>query len=133
LLSLSALTLGCDSGPPVKTSTGEAIEFIAIHEQFALSTDVKGDRLHGERLRKALEIMERTGAFAVEGDYAARGVVDKTSLTVTVRSAGGRERSMVMKNCAEPKMCAFLSEAHKAHVIDREPAACKSDKPCEKK
>ncbi|MBX3190548.1 MAG: hypothetical protein KF819_26340 [Labilithrix sp.] len=130
---LATAATACKPPPPVTTASGEQVERITLQERFALSTDVKGERLDGERLRKGLPIMERTGAFSVEGDYATSGVVDKSTLTVTITFAGGREHRAALANCAEPKICAFVSEAIKEKLLEREPAVCKSEKVCAKK
>jgi hypothetical protein len=82
----SGSTGACDSGPPVTSASGMRIGSVSYEERFPLSNDVHDVTLHGDRLRRAVEMMDKTGVMALEGDFAATGVLDKSTLVVIVKT-----------------------------------------------
>jgi hypothetical protein len=82
----------CDSGPPIKTASGERIGSLSYEEKFPLSNDGHDSTFHGDRLRSAVAMMDRAGAISLSGDYAARGVLDNRTHTVTVTTLATLER-----------------------------------------
>ena len=134
LAALVALVaVACESAPPVKAASGERIDGVSFEERFAVSTDTNEISFHGEGLRKAVELMDRAGVMSMSGNYAATGVLDRSKLTLTVRPIGGQPRVLVVKNCAEPHLCAFFTEATKSGVVEKMPVVCRDAPPCAKK
>jgi hypothetical protein len=121
----------CGSPPPVQSSSGEAIEAIEIEERFALSSDARSSSLRGEKLKKALVILERHGLFAQGATFEDRSVVDSTTLTLVVRPQGAPERRIVVRNCAEPRVCAFFRDAAESAIVERAPAVCRAKNACD--
>lgn len=140
-LALGSLALGggslalsaCDTGPPVRTASGELIASISYEERFPLSNDAHDVTFHGDRLRRVAEMMEKSGALALKGDFAASGVLDKSTLVVTVTTSNAQARKIVMKNCAEPHVCAFFAEAVKGGLAERAPVVCRDAVACSTK
>jgi hypothetical protein len=120
----------CEPPAPVRTAAGELIESVSYEERFALSSDVKETSFHGDRLRRAVELMDRAGVTAMSGDYSAAGVVDKSTLIITVSAAGHRERKIVLRNCADPNVCKFFATAVQSGVVDKTPAVCRDAIAC---
>jgi hypothetical protein len=77
-------------------------------------------------------MMDKNGVMALQGEYAASGVLDKSTLVVTITTAGSRERKLVVKNCAETHVCAFFAEAVKSGVAEKTPVVCRDAVPCTK-
>lgn len=127
------LSAACDPPPPVKAASGERISGIAYEERFPLSNEAKEVALHGDRLRQAVELMEKQGIIAMSGTYEAPGMLDKSTLILTVTTADKHERTLSMKNCAEPKVCAFFTEAVKAGVAEKLPLVCRGAVACVKR
>jgi len=127
------LVAGCEKPPPIKSPAGEAIEAVTYEERFALSPDAHEGSFRAERLKKALEMMDKRGLLAMEGSYEVKGVVDSSTLTVVVKPTGGKERRITLKNCSEEHVCGFFTDAQAAGVVDKVPQVCKSAKTCEKK
>jgi len=124
--------LGCEPPPPIKTSTGERIDSVTYEEKFARTTDTHEGSFRGDRLRKALELMEKRGLLEREGTYAAAGVVDTSTLTIVVKSAA-KERRIELRNCAEEHVCGFFADAQSQGVVEKQPVVCKSGKVCDAK
>jgi len=55
--------VACDSGPPIKTASGEILDGIKFEETFPLSNDVKETSMGGERLRNAVATMDKHRLF----------------------------------------------------------------------
>ena len=125
--------IACEPPKPVKAASGESIVNVSYEERFPLSNDGKEAAFHGDRLRRAVEMMDRAGLTSMSGSYAATGVLDKSTLTFTVTTADKRERQLVVKNCAEPHLCAFFTEAVKSGVAERMPVVCRDATACAKK
>jgi len=106
---------------------------VSFEERFPLSTDANEVTFHGDRLKRAVEMLDKAGAIALSGDYAATGVLDKSTLVLTVRNADQKERKLTLKNCAEPHVCAFFTEAVKNGVVEKLPVVCRDPVPCAKK
>ena len=68
--------------------------------------------------------MDRAGVIGMEGSYTSTGGQDKSTLVLTVRGADQRNRTVIVKGCAEPHVCAFFAAAVKADLVDKAPAAC---------
>jgi hypothetical protein len=77
--------------------------------------------------------MDKHGVFSLSGRYEATGVLDKSTLTLTVKTVDGRSRAVVAKNCGEEHLCAFFADALKEGVIEKTPLICKDPAPCTKK
>jgi hypothetical protein len=130
---LAFVAVACEPAPPIKTASGERIGGVSYEERFPLSNDGHETTLHGDKLRKAVDMMDRAGVIALTGNYEATGVLDKSTLVVTVTTSDNHERKLVMKNCAEPHVCAFFTEAMKSGLVDRLPVVCRDALPCTKK
>lgn len=130
---LSFVALACEPAAPIKTASGERIGGVSYEERFPLSNDGHETTLRGDKLRKAVEMMDRAGVIAMTGNYEANGVLDKSTLVVTVTTFDNRERKLVVKNCAEPHVCAFFTEAVKSGIADRMPVVCRDAIACVKK
>jgi hypothetical protein len=128
-----ATAFACDPPPPIKTASGERIDGVKFEEKFPLSTDTNEVTFHGDRLRSAVELLDQAGAITLTGDYEAKGVVDKSTLVMTVRNIDRKERAVTLKNCAEPHVCAFFTDAVKKGVVEKMPVVCRDATPCVKK
>ena len=126
-----ATLLACEGGPPVKTASGEHIERVTIEERFATSDEVKETNLRSERLRTAIELMEKHGVMSLSGSFASKAV-HTGSVTVIVKPKDGQERRIVVQSCAHENVCPFLEEALAKRLIEQRPLACRSDAPCAK-
>lgn len=124
--------VGCESAPPIKTSSGELIDGITFEETFPLSTEVKDATLHGERLRTGVALMDRHGVFALKGEYRASGVLDKSTLTIVIKPVVGAERRVSFRSCSVENVCAFFGEATAQGVVEHLPIVCRNAVPCEK-
>lgn len=133
VLVLFAVLAACDPGPPIRAASGEHIGGISYEERFPLSNDVHNASFHGDRLRRAVELMDKNGVMPLTGEVAATGVLDKSSLTIVVTGTDGRERKLVVKNCAEPHVCAFFAEALKNGIVEKLPVVCREPVACTKK
>ena len=125
------MVLGCGSGPPVKTSSGESIDRVTIEERFATSDEVKETNLRSDRLRTAIELMEQHGVMSLSGSFASK-TVHTASVTVIVKPAEGAERRIVVQSCAHENVCPFLEAALAKRLIEHRPMACRSEAPCAK-
>jgi hypothetical protein len=132
-LALVAALGACDEGPPIKTASGERIGGVSYEERFPLSNDVHSVSFHGDRLRRAVELMDKDGVTGLTGEVASTGVLDKSSLTIVVTGTDGRERKLVVKNCAEPHVCAFFAEAVKSGIAEKLPVVCREPVACNTK
>lgn len=130
---LCFVALACEPAAPIKTASGERIGGVSYEERFPLSNDGHETTLRGDKLRKAVAMMDRAGVIAMTGSYEATGVLDKSTLVVTVTTFDNRERKLVVKNCAEPHVCAFFTEAVKSGIADRMPVVCRDALACVKK
>jgi hypothetical protein len=134
VLLCNALVLACDATPPIKTATGERLEGVSVEERFRLSDAVYEASFRGERLRRAVELMDKHGLFAMEeGTYEATGVLDESTVTVVIVSAEKKERRIVVKNCAEKHFCGFADEAKSAGILKKQPMVCRTEKTCSKR
>jgi hypothetical protein len=135
LLGAAVLAFGfaCDGGgPPVKTASGERIDRLTIEERFATSDEVKETNLRGERLRTAVELMDKHGVMRLQGDFESKAVVVAGTVTLIVKPTTGAERRIVVKSCAHENVCPFLDAALAKGLIEHKPVACKSEAPCGK-
>jgi hypothetical protein len=133
LVALGLSSLACEPPPPIKTASGERIDGVSYEEKFPLSNDGHETTLHGDKLRKAVAMMDRAGLIAMTGNYEAPGVLDKSTFIVTVTTSDNRERKLFVKNCAEPHLCAYFTEAVKSGLADRMPVVCRDAVACVKK
>ncbi|MDB4944283.1 MAG: hypothetical protein JWP97_3817 [Labilithrix sp.] len=121
----------CDSGPPVRSASGEIVESVTFEERFALTNDAASEvRFGGERLRKAMPLLEKTGVSALSGSFSAGHVLDKSTMTITFEGAQKKTRTVTVKNCAEPHVCAFFEQARKEGFVDKLPAVCRGTTAC---
>jgi hypothetical protein len=128
-----AVIAACDSGPPIKTASGELIDSIKFEETFPLSNDVKDSSLGGgERLRNGVALMDKHRLFDLRGEFKASGVLDKGTLTIVVKPASGAERRSTFKSCGHEGVCAFFAEASASGVVDHTPVLCRNPVPCDK-
>src|SRR5688572_5196487 len=118
--------VACDSGPPIKTASGELIDSIKFEETFPLSNDVKDSSLGGERLRNAVALMDKHRVFDLRGEYKASGVLDKGTLTIVIKPVAGAERRTTIKSCGHEAVCAFFAEASANGVVDHTPVLCRN-------
>jgi hypothetical protein len=119
----------CGDGPPIRTASGEHVTGVSYEERFPLSSDTHETTFHGDRLRRAVEMMDRTGMIAMSGTYQAIGALDKSMLIVTI-TAENTQRKLVIKNCAEPTVCGFFANAVKSELVDKAPVVCRDAIPC---
>ena len=130
ILAVASVLVACSSAP-AKSASGELIESVTYEERFPLTTDVKELTLKGERLSKALPLMDQAQITGLSGTFvAAEAGVDKSTLVVNVHGQEGRTRTIVMKNCAEPRVCAFFANAFKSEVVERVPVVCRDGARC---
>jgi hypothetical protein len=122
--------LACQDGPPAKTASGERIDRVVIEERFALSDEVKETVLRNDRLRAALELMDKHGISKLEGTFESKAVVAKGTVTIVVKPTSGAERRIVVKSCVHEDVCPFLEAAVAQRLLERQPVACKSEAPC---
>ncbi|MBN9166472.1 MAG: hypothetical protein BGO98_43975 [Myxococcales bacterium 68-20] len=127
-----AFLLACENGPPVKTASGERIDRLTIEERFATSDEVKETSLRGERLRNAVELMDKHGVTSLKGSFESKAVVHTGSVTLIVKPVERQERRIVVQTCAQENVCPFLEAALAKGLIEHKPVACKSEAPCEK-
>lgn len=135
-LLLSAIALGvmaCGPVTTIKTSSGDQIGHASFEERFPLSSEAHEVTFHGDDLRRAIALMDRHGVLALSGTYEASGVLDKSTLVLSVRTTDDRERKVVVKNCAEPHVCAFFTEAVTSGVVKKTPVICRDVVACTKK
>jgi hypothetical protein len=129
---LATIGRGCDSGPPIKTASGELIDSIKFEETFPLTTDVKDSSLSGQRLRNAVALMDKHRVFDLRGEFKASGVLDKGTLAIIVKPVAGAERRTTFKSCGHEGVCAFFAEAVASGVVDHSPVLCRNPVPCDK-
>ena len=132
-LAIVLAAVACEPPPPIKSASGERIESISYEERFPLSTESHEVTFHGDRLRRAVALLDRHGVTALSGEYAATGVLDKSTLVLEVHTAGNGGRKLLLKNCAEPHVCAFFAEAVSSGVVDKLPVVCRDPLACTKK
>jgi hypothetical protein len=120
----------CEPSVPIKTASGERIDGVSYEERFPLSNDAHDATFHGDRLRRAVEMMDRAGVIGMSGSYGSTAVLDKSTLTITVTTSDKRERKIVVKNCAEPHVCAFFTDAMKNGVVEKMPVVCRDAVAC---
>ena len=131
LVLLPAAVIACDGGPPVKSASGERIEHLSIEESFPTSDEVKETTLRGDKLRTAIELMEKHGAFDLKGTFESKAGVANGTVTLAVKPVGASERRIVVKSCVHKNVCAFLGEAVEQKLLPRLPVACKSTATCD--
>jgi len=129
-LSFVPLVFACQDGPPAKTAAGEHIDRVVIEEEFAMSDQVKKTTLSGDKLRTALELMDKHGVTKLEGTFESKSVVAKGTVTIVVKPTSGAERRIVVNSCVHETVCPFLEAAVAQKLLDRQPVACKSEAPC---
>ena len=130
VVALSTLGLACEPVPPVKTASGERIGGVSYEEKFPLSNDANEVTFQGARLRRAVELLDKHSVFALSGDFQASGVLDKSTLVLVIRNAENRERKVVVKNCAEPHLCAFFADAIQRGLVEKLPVICREAIAC---
>ena len=128
--ALAVALAGCSSSPPIKNAAGDRIDGVSVVEAFPLSDKVYDMSFHGARLRRAVELMDKHGVFAAAGNHSAGTVMNKSTLTLTVKGADGSEKKVVAKNCGETHLCAFFEEASKEGIVEKLPAICRDPLPC---
>lgn len=133
LATLVASSTACDPPPPVKSASGERIGSVSYEEKFPLSNDGHEATFRGDRLRRAVELLDKNGVMTLSGDFQASGVLDKSTLVLVVRNTDDKERRLVVKNCAEPHVCAFFAEAVKSGIVERPPVVCRDAVACSAK
>jgi hypothetical protein len=130
LATAGAASVACEPPRPVKTASGDSVQEISYEETFPLSTDRHEVTFHGDRLRRAVELLDKHGVMGLSGDFKATGVLDKSTLTLVVLGADRKERKVVAKNCAETHVCAFFAEAVTSGLVDKTPVVCRDPVPC---
>lgn len=131
LLCLLGACLAACSSPPAQSASGERIESITYEERFPLTTDVEEIAIKGERLSKVLPLLDRAQVTALSGTFvAAAPGVDTSTLVVTIHGASQRNRTIVVKNCAEPRVCSFFAAAFKSELVERVPVVCRDGARC---
>lgn len=132
LLTSGLLLLCCSSGPPIKTASGELIDAFSYEERSPGSKDkdVREVKLTGDRLRTAVGLMDRSGVSNMSGNYQSTERGDKDTLVLTISAAEGRQRKIVVTNCAEVHVCGFFAAAVKSEVVDKVPAVCRDNIRC---
>lgn len=130
--AVGALAFACDEGPPVKTASGERVDRVTIEERFVTSDEVKETSLSGDRLRTAVELMDKHGVMGLKGTFESKAVVASGTLTIIVKPASGAERRIVVKSCVHENVCPFLEAALAKGLIEHKPVVCKSEATCGK-
>ncbi|MBS2014776.1 MAG: hypothetical protein JST00_17945 [Deltaproteobacteria bacterium] len=129
-----ALALSAACGPPpapTKNAAGETVGSVSYEERFALNPDPETHAFRGERLERVVKLLDKHGLMGVDATYEAK-TVDVASVSVIVQ-VNGKEKKVTAKNCAHEKICAFFGEAVSTGLLEKQPQACKSGKPCDKK
>jgi hypothetical protein len=130
---LSMLAAACSS-KPVMDARGEPVTEIRFEERFALDAEGKSKSFRGDELKQTVELLDKNGVLALDGTFAATGVVDQSQVDVVVVTGanGGRGegRRIVVKNCAEPHLCAFFADAKKSGLVEHIPGVCRDTTPC---
>lgn len=128
--AIGSASVACEPPPPVKSASGERVSEVSYEERFPLSNDGHEVTFHGDRLRRAVELLDKHGAMGLSGDFAATGVLDKSTLVFVVRSADNKERKVVVKNCAEAHLCTFFADAVKSGLVEKTPVVCREAVAC---
>lgn len=130
----SAAFAACAPTPPIKTASGELVDGVAFEEHFPLSKDGREVTLYGDKLKAAVPLLDKHGVIALNGNYEpAKSVLDKGTLVVSVHSPDNKQRTVTVKNCAEPHVCAFFAEAVQTGLTDKTPVVCREAVACTKK
>jgi hypothetical protein len=128
--ALLLVLAACDAKPPPKTASGVRLDYVAFQETFALSQDAKTKRLEGDDLRRAIPLLDKHGVFDLAGrSFAAKDVVEQSTLVVEVKPVDQPARQIVVKSCAEEKICAFFADAAGQGLGLRRPVVCGSSSP----
>jgi len=123
------LLAGCSGGgAPVRTASGEVIDSVSYEERLAPSPEVHDVSFKGDRLAKAIELMDRTQVTGLSGTFQAADSANKSVLVMTIR--GLTERKILVRDCAEPRVCAFFAAAVKSEVVKEAPAVCRDGVRC---
>lgn len=130
LVALGVTSLACEPPRPVKSASGELVTEVSYEEKFPLSNDSHETELRGDQLRRAVPLLDKHGVMALSGDFKATGVLDKSTLVVVIHGAGASKRTTLLKNCAEPHVCAFFAEALKSGVVEKLPVVCRDAVAC---
>ena len=125
---LSILLFAC--GAPARLASGEVLDSVAWQEHFARTMDVRDTSLTGKDLVKAIPLLDQSQVAQLSGEFVAAGQVDEASVVFTLRVHDRPERTIVMKNCAEKRVCAFLTAASKDGLVEKLPALCRRAGPC---
>lgn len=134
VFSSSAALVACAPTTPIKTASGELVDGVAFEEHFPLSKDGREVTLHGDKLKAAVQLLDKHGVIGMNGNYEpSKSVLDKGTLVVSVHSPDDKQRSVTVKNCAEPHVCAFFAEAVQTGVTDKTPVVCREAVACTKK
>lgn len=120
-----ALSLGCDPSPPIRNANAQYLKSIEYQETFARSDNTTNVTFRGDRLKKAVELMDKHEVFKLYGKHEAKGVLDSATLTIIVHDDDKREFVIAVKNCAQTKVCAFMKEATDIGLVERLPLVCK--------
>ncbi len=76
-------------------------------------------------------MMDQEQVTGLSGTFvAAEPGVDKSTLVVTVHGQGQSKRTIVVKNCAEPRVCSFFAKAFKGEIVERVPVVCRDGARC---
>lgn len=132
--SATLAVVACAPTPPIKTASGELVDGVAFEEHFPLSKDGREVTLHGDKLKAAVPLLDKHGVMAMSGNYEpAKSVLDKGTLVIAIHSPANKQRSITVKNCAEPHVCAFFAEAVQTGLTDKTPVVCRESVACTKK
>ncbi len=126
------LLVACDPPPPVKNAKGERIGSVELREEFATSEDPREVSFKGDTLKTAVDLMDKRGVFDLSGTFAAKDVMHQATLVLVVKTTDEKERRVVVKDCAEPKICGFLADMEAAGKFERKPVVCRSSNACSK-
>lgn len=127
-----AIAAACGPPPaPVKNAAGDTVDAVSYEERFALNPDPQTHSFRAARLERVVKLLDKHGLMGQDATYETK-TVDVASVAILV-TVGGKEKKITVKNCAHEKVCAFFSEAVSSELIEKQPQACKSGKPCDKK
>ena len=129
LLCGFAVVTSCTGRPPVTTASGERIDAVTVEESFATSEDVRETSFRGDRLRTAVDLLEKHGILGLTGSFESKAV-HTGKVTLIVKPSGAAERRIVVDTCVHERVCAFFHDAHGRGLVERIPVACKSETPC---
>lgn len=104
------------------------IESVSYEERSGPSPEQHEITLKGEPLAKAIELMDRSQVTGMSGSFQSADSPNKSVLVVTIR--GLTQRKILVKDCAEQRVCAFFAAAVKSEIVKEAPVVCRDGVRC---